>query len=283
MGISHVIRGEDHIPNTPKQILLYNALGYGLPVFAHLPMILGSDKKRLSKRHGALGIMTYRDKGYQPEPVINYLALLGWNPGTEEEIMDLDRLAKLYNMSKVQKKSAVFDFKKLSWISGQYLRNQKNSKILSNLRGINKSWGIKKNNKHCEEIIELNKVRANTLLDLIQNTEYFFSDPKFEDENNFQKLINKDSIYYMTKYLIVLEKIKDWNIESIEKKSKEFMQDNQIAFGKLMKPIRFVLCGTLNGASIFDIIMYLGKQETIFRLKNVLLTKIHKKKNEKKK
>ncbi len=275
MGITHVIRGEDHIANTSKQILIYNALEYGLPAFAHLPMILGSDKKRLSKRHGAMGVKSYQEKGYQPEPLLNYLALLGWNPGTEEEIMDIDRLIKIFDLSKVQKKSAVFDFKKLNWISGQYLKNQKNSEILVNIRKINGTWGIKKNNKFCEKIIDLNKVRSISLLNLIDNSEYFFNDPEIKDGSNFQKLITKDSIYLITKYLLVLEKIQNWNFESIENKSKDFIQDSQIGFGKLMKPVRFVLCGTLEGPSIFDIIMFIGREKTIFRLKNFLSKNIN--------
>ena len=124
MSISHVIRGEDHISNTPKQLHIYQALGFENPSFAHLPMILGEDKKKLSKRHGAESVESYRDKGFQPGPLINYLALLGWNPGTNEEIMDLPQLISKYDLQKVQKKSAVFDSRKFSWISSQYLSKQ---------------------------------------------------------------------------------------------------------------------------------------------------------------
>ena len=280
MNITHVIRGEDHIANTSKQILLYDALGYNLPVFAHLPMILGPDKKRLSKRHGAMGVNSYQKKGYQPEAIINYLSLLGWNPGTEEEIMDIDRIVELFDLSKFQKKSAIFDFKKLNWISGQHLKNQKNSEILFRIRKVNKNWGVEKNNKYCEEIIELNKVRSTSLLDLIINTEYFFNDPVLEDKRDFQQLIDKDSVYLIGKYLKVLEKIENWNNEVIENLTKDFMKKNQIGFGALIKPVRFVLCGVLNGASIFDIIMIFGKEKTIVRFKNFLLKNKHIEKSE---
>ena len=103
MKITHVVRGEDHISNTPKQILIYKAFNWKSPIFAHLPMILGEDKKRLSKRHGATGVQSYRDEGFQPEALLNYLALLGWNPGTEEEIMDLEQLVSKFDISRVQK------------------------------------------------------------------------------------------------------------------------------------------------------------------------------------
>ena len=144
MGITHVIRGEDHISNTAKQIMIYNAFGWEVPFFAHLPMILGEDKKRLSKRHGATGLQVYRDEGYQPEALLNHLALLGWNPGDEEEIMTISQLISKYDLSQVQKKGAVFDYKKLNWISSQHLSNQKNINILNNIRSIDSKWVKKK-------------------------------------------------------------------------------------------------------------------------------------------
>ena len=245
MKITHVIRGEDHIANTPKQILLYKALNYEIPIFAHLPMILGTDKKRLSKRHGAIGVKSYQEMGYQPEPMLNYLALLGWNPGTEEEIMTMGRLIKIYDLLKFQKKSAVFDFKKLNWISGQFLKKQQNSEILHEIRKINKNWGRDKNDDYCEKIIDLNKVRSNTLLDLIENTKYFFYEPEYGKISDFKKIINQNSINLINEYLIVLDKIQNWSIENLERKSQIFMQEKQISFVELIKPIRFILCGTL--------------------------------------
>ena len=144
MEITHVIRGEDHVSNTPKQILIYNALGFEVPTFAHLPMILGEDKKRLSKRHGATGVNEYESMGYQPDALLNYLALLGWNPGTKEEIFDLDSLVKNFDISKVQKKSATYDQKKFNWISSQHLMKEDSDIVLKKLMSIDPEWGESK-------------------------------------------------------------------------------------------------------------------------------------------
>ena len=177
MNISHVIRGEDHVSNTPKQILIYQALNWHIPKFAHLPMILGSDGKRLSKRHSATGVQSYRDEGYQPEALLNYLSLLGWNPGTEEEVMHLDELTAKFRLDQVHKKSAVFDQKKLNWISGQHLAVQTNQDILTGIRNIQPQWGQSKNNDYCSRVIELIKPRSKSLVELIEQSEYFFKDP----------------------------------------------------------------------------------------------------------
>ena len=142
MKISHVIRGEDHLSNTIKQLFIYKALNLKVPQFAHLPMILGEDRKRLSKRHGATGLSSYRDEGYQPEAIINYLAYLGWNPGTNEEIMDLPKLVSKFDLSRVQKKSAIFDLKKLNWISSQHLVAQANKEIFNSVRILHPNLGL---------------------------------------------------------------------------------------------------------------------------------------------
>ena len=177
MKITHVVRGEDHISNTPKQILIYKAFSWEPPIFAHLPMILGEDKKRLSKRHGATGVQSYRDEGFQPESLLNYLALLGWNPGTEEEIMGLDQLVSKFDISKVQKKAAVFDQKKLNWISSQHLALQNDQDILDRIRLISTEWGIKEDNSFCLYVINIMKTRSRSLVDLIEQAGYFFNDP----------------------------------------------------------------------------------------------------------
>ena len=141
MKISHVIRGEDHISNTPKQLHIYRSLGIKTPLFAHLPMILGEDKKKLSKRHGAESVESYRYSGFQSAPLINYLALLGWNPGDNEEIIDLQELISKFDIRKVQKKSAVFDPKKFSWISSHYLQKEEAQSIFTKIRSLDSDWG----------------------------------------------------------------------------------------------------------------------------------------------
>jgi len=136
MGITHVIRGDDHISNTPKQILIYQALGWELPVFAHVPLILGPDKKRLSKRHGATAVIEYRDKGFLPEAMFNYLCLLGWSPGDNREIMSIDEIIEAFDISRIQKKSAIFDQAKLEWMNSEYIRRKENIELLKLVKPI---------------------------------------------------------------------------------------------------------------------------------------------------
>ena len=266
MNISHVIRGEDHVSNTPKQILIYQALNWHIPKFAHLPMILGSDGKRLSKRHSATGVQSYRDEGYQPEALLNYLSLLGWNPGTEEEVMHLDELTVKFRLDQVHKKSAVFDQKKLNWISGQHLAGQTNQDILTGIRNIQPQWGQSKNNDYCSGVIELIKPRSKSLVELIEQSEYFFKDPE-EYNRETAKTIWKDEAG------IILESLRDklnelssWESAAIEAEFKNIMNDNDLALGKIMKPVRFAICGTVNGPALYAVMALLGRDSCMYRL-----------------
>ncbi|HIF82450.1 MAG TPA: glutamate--tRNA ligase [Candidatus Marinimicrobia bacterium] len=270
MGITHVIRGEDHIANTPKQILIYQALGLDVPTFAHLPMILGQDKKRLSKRHGATGVQFYRNEGYQPEALLNYLSLLGWNPGTEEEVMFLDEIIQKFDLTMVHKKGAVFDEKKLNWISGQHLVRQSNESILSGIEMIHKDWRIDFDKAFKLSVINLMKIRAKSLVDLMTQSDYFFSDPHEFDEKDVRKTWKNDTPDIVSNIQIILMEIDQWDGESLEKKLKSFMEEKGLGFGKVMKPIRLAICGTINGPSLFEILSLLGKDICLRRLKMAL-------------
>ena len=266
MNISHVIRGEDHISNTPKQILIYKALNWHIPKFAHLPMILGSDGKRLSKRHGATGVQSYRDKGYQSLALLNYLALLGWNPGTEEEIMHLDELITEFKLHQVHKKSAIFDQKKLNWVSGQHLKGQTSENILNGIRDIQSQWGQSWDNDYCTEVIELFKCRSYSLVELIEQSEYFFKEP--EDYNSeTAKSIWKDDAGIILKSLRgKLSELSVWESATIQKEFKTLMNDNGFLLGQLMKPVRFAICGMVNGPSLYDVMALLGRDSCMYRL-----------------
>ena len=177
MKITHIIRGEDHISNTPKQIMVYEALNLPVPQFAHLPMILGPDKKRLSKRHGATGVQEYRDSGYLHEALNNYLALLGWNPGTEQEIFTIGELINEFSINRVQKKSAVFDERKLQWVSGQHIYKKSPSELLYSIRLINPEWHKNEEKNYLINVIQLMQERVKSLIDI---------------QNNFRQCINTD-------------------------------------------------------------------------------------------
>ena len=270
MKITHVIRGEDHVSNTPKQILIYNALGFEVPTFAHLPMILGEDKKRLSKRHGATGVNEYESMGYQPDALLNYLALLGWNPGTKEEIFDLDSLVKNFDISKVQKKSATFDQKKFNWISSQHLMKEDSDIVLKKLMSIDPEWGESKRQDYLIKVIDLMKSRSNSLTDLIDKSQYFFSSPKEFDSTQLQKIWKKDTVEKIIELKSVLDSINSWAAIELESNFKRFTDQRGIGIGKVMQPMRFIICGSLQGPSLFDLMELIGKEESLKRINYVI-------------
>ena len=266
MEITHVIRGEDHVSNTPKQILIYNALGFEVPTFAHLPMILGEDKKRLSKRHGATGVNEYESMGYQPDALLNYLVLLGWNPGTEEEIFDLDSLVKNFDIRKVQKKSATYDQKKFNWISSQHLMKEDSEKVLNRLASIDPEWGECKSQDYLLKVIDLIKPRSNSLTDLIDQSQYFFSSPKNFDSNQLKKIWKQDTSEKIIELKNVLNSINSWAANELESNFKSFTDQRGIGIGKVMQPMRFLICGSLQGPSLFDLMELIGKEESLKRI-----------------
>ena len=266
MEITHVIRGEDHVSNTPKQILIYNALGFKVPIFAHLPMILGEDKKRLSKRHGATGVNEYESMGYQPDALLNYLVLLGWNPGTDEEIFDLDSLVKNFDIRKVQKKSAIYDQKKFNWISSQHLMKEDSEKVLNRLASIDPEWGEYKSQDYLLKVIDLIKPRSNSLTDLIDQSQYFFSSPKEFDSTQLQKIWKQDTSEKLIELKNVLDSINSWAANELESNFKSFTDQRGIGIGKVMQPMRFLICGSLQGPSLFDLMELIGKEESLKRI-----------------
>ena len=271
MEITHVIRGEDHVANTPKQILLYQALGYNEPVFAHLPMILGPDKKRLSKRHGAPGVQNFKDDGYLPESLLNYLALLGWNPGTEEEIFSLQQLVENFDLKQVQKKGAVWDEKKLHWLSGQHVMNTPTDMLLESIRTIDPDWGKGSEISFLISIIEMLKVRSKSLHDFFQQSDYFFNDPASFTAEELKKGWKDETVNQTIEILLnKMATISNWREEDLEKEIKSFAEDQELGLGKIIMPIRLAVCGTLNGPSIFEILELIGRDTSLHRIETAL-------------
>lgn len=271
MNITHVIRGEDHISNTPKQILLYQALGFDVPTFAHLPMILGHDKKRLSKRHGAPGVQSYRDEGYLPESLNNYLALLGWNPGTEEEILSMDELIQQFDLDQVQKKGAVWDEKKLHWVSGQHMMQMNTDFILDSIRRISPDWGKGSDISFLISIIEMLKQRAKSLAEFIDQSHYFFQAPETYDAAGLKRgWPNEEVNDRVQKILSVLDGIPVWRKEDIESGLKDHAAAHELGMGKIIMPIRLAVSGGLTGPNVFEILAHLGKEDTLTRIETAL-------------
>lgn len=267
MEITHIIRGEDHISNTPKQLMIYNALNYPIPEFAHLPMILGPDKKRLSKRHGATGVQEYRERGYLANALNNYLALLGWNPGTEQEVFSLDELIKQFSIDRVQKKSAVFDEKKLQWMSGQHIYKESVSEILDSIRAYDPNWRKSNDENYVLKVIELMKERVKSLRDIQEMTSVFFEDPNNYDVKAVRKRWKDNSVNdLIAKFEKLLDKIKLWDAEQIEIILRKLAESENISAGKIIHPTRLALSGIGSGPSLFAMMELLGKETCLRRL-----------------
>jgi len=271
MSITHVIRGEDHLANTPKQIILYKYLGYDLPTFAHLPMILGSDKKRLSKRHGAPGVQYFRDQGYYPLVLINYLALLGWNLGNDDEIFSVNKLIEHFDLADIHKKGAIWDIKKLHWISGEHLKSMSTDVIMDSIRSIDAEWGKGHEISFLVTIIEILKIRAKSLKDFIIQSIPFFEDPDIYDKVGLSKCWKDESVNKTIQSLLIeLNTITDWRKEEINKIIKSFIEKNQLSMGKITMPIRIAVFGSLSGPSVIEILDLLGKKVSMERLNRAL-------------
>jgi glutamyl-tRNA synthetase len=216
MKLTHVIRGDDHINNTPKQILLYNALGYAVPEFAHLPMILGSDKTRLSKRHGASSVLAYKEMGYLPEALINYLARLGWSHG-DQEIFSLDELIEKFTLDNVGTSAGVFNPDKLKWLNQQYIKNTPAPELAEPLIEQLKMLEIDAQpGRRIEEIIETLKERAETIKDMAEGARFFFVDDFTYDEKAANKFLTEEKLQILTLLTERLGKISDLNAEVVE-------------------------------------------------------------------
>ncbi len=264
--ISHVIRGEDHISNTPKQILLQQALGFPQPKYAHLPLILGPDKSKLSKRHGAVAVSEYRKKGYLPEALVNFMALLGWNPDTEKEIFSMKELIKEFSLEKVQKSGAVFSIQRLDYLNGVYIR-QLSAKRLSELC---EPYLPKAEPKYLEKVVSVYQERLKKLSEITELTDFFFKNVlKYNKELlRWKDMTNEEINNALDKLEKILSKIRegDWQKENLEKvlmPEAEKIGDR----GKLLWPLRVALSGKEASAGPFEIAEILGKEKTLARIK----------------
>jgi len=267
MEISHVIRGEDHISNTPKQILLQKALGFNIPKYVHLPLILGPDKTKLSKRHNTVSLEDYKKDGYLSEAMVNFMVLLGWNPGTEQEIFNLAEMIDKFSIKKVHLSGAVFNLNKLDWINGHYIRNFPLKTIVELSRQYFKEDVSK---EVFEKIVDISRGRLKKLSDLPRDTEFFFSKPDYEAEIlNWKEMKKNDIKKSLEHSLAIFTKLKDRDFEVNQlskillKEAKDFNDDR----GQLLWPLRASLTGVASSPSPFEVASILKKEESIKRIK----------------
>lgn len=290
MKISHVIRGEDHVSNTPKQVAIIDALGFPKPKYAHLPLILGPDRSKLSKRHGATSLREYRDQGYLPEAILNFMAFLGWNPKTTQEILSKKELIKNFFLKGISKSAAVFNIEKLNWLNGYYIR-KKDLTELTELcipylektdlidRVGERKWEITETGEpiifdQIKKIIASEQERLVKLSDLPNLTKFFFAKKlNYTPELLIWKKMKKNEVVEHLKILETILKTiksKDFKKANLEKKIKKIIERKKLGTGETLWPFRVALTGLKASPPPFEVAEVLGKRKTLERIKNAM-------------
>ncbi|PCJ49916.1 MAG: glutamate--tRNA ligase [Gammaproteobacteria bacterium] len=274
MGITHVIRGDDHINNTPKQINILHALNAPIPKYAHVPMILGDDGKRLSKRHGAVGVMQYRDDGYLPQALLNYLVRLGWSNG-DREIFSVDEMIDLFSLEAINKTPSAFNTKKLNWLNQHYMKTLPASEVAVHLnwhlveQGINATNNAKKS-AVIEALIPLYAERTETLKQLASQIRFMFEDFKEFDVKAAKKHLKITAGEALSTLKVSFESLVDWNEASIQNAIDETMTKLDIGMGKIGMPLRVAITGSGQSPGMDILCALLGKEATLARLDKAL-------------
>jgi glutamyl-tRNA synthetase len=290
MEISHVIRGEEWLPSMALHVLLYKAFNWKAPKFAHLPLILKPvGKGKLSKRDGdKLGFPVfpleysneetkevsrgYKEDGYFADGFVNMLAFLGWNPGTEQEIFSLEELVHNFDLKRVSKSGAKFSPEKARWFNQQYMQTKSDAELTNLYLPILEDKGISKTPEFVEKVVSLIKERAVFVTDFWDLSDFFFQSPTGYDAKASKKNWKEGTPDLMKELITVISSIKDFSSINTETVIKEWITAKEIGFGKVMQPLRLSLVGALKGPHLFDIIEMIGKEETLKRLENALLT-----------
>ncbi len=270
MRISHVIRGEDHLANTPKQILLYQAMGYPVPEFAHVPLILGTDKARLSKRHGATSVMAYRDGGYFPEAVVNYLVRLGWSHG-DQEIFTREELTRMFRIDEVGKSAGIFNPEKLDWVNFHYVKTLPLERLAHDLRpfleakghrGLDDAW--------IGKMAATLRERAKTLVELVELGSFYLGDEVTIDEKAAAKFLKAEALPLLEDLIARLEKLPAWEVPAIQRTFEGLMRERSLGLGKIAQPVRVAATGGAVSPGIFEVLDVLGRDRTLARLRRAV-------------
>jgi glutamyl-tRNA synthetase len=266
MQITHVIRGDDHLNNTPRQLNMLLALGAKTPVYAHLPMILGSDGAKLSKRHGAVSVLQYRDEGFLPEAVLNYLVRLGWSHG-DQEIFSIDEMVRLFDIRDVNKSASAFDAEKLAWLNQQHMMRVPAARIVPLLRWQLDREGIRADNDtQLEEIVVSQRERAKTVREMALNRAFFFKAPATYDEKAVRKHVTPEARELLAQAVEALNRLHDWSAPAIHEVINGISAARGSSLGKLAQPIRIAVCGGTVSPPIDATLAILGKSESLSRL-----------------
>ena len=270
MGINLVIRGDDHINNTPRQILLYEALGYAIPEFAHVPMILGTDKKRLSKRHGATSVMAYQEMGYLPEALINYLVRLGWSSG-DEEIFSMDDLIEKFSLDNVGRSAGVFNPEKLLWLNSHYIKTGDPQRLAELLKPFLLQNEIDiTTGPDLIEVVKGLQERSSTLIEMATGAEFYYVDQVKYDDKGKKKFLKPEQQGLFTLLLEKLGSCPAFTEEHLETALGKVIEETELKFGKIAQPLRFALTGGAPSPGIYDVLRVLGRDISLQRIKQAI-------------
>lgn len=263
MKLTHVIRGDDHLNNSPRQINLYRALGVEPPIFAHVPMILGDDGARLSKRHGAVSVMSYRDQGYLPEALLNYLVRLGWSHG-DQEIFSIDEMTQLFDIEDVNKAASSFNPEKLLWLNQQYIKNSSPEHVASHLSWHMGQLGIDPTEGPVlAEVVKTQQERAKTLVEMANNSAFFYREVTEYDDKAANKNLNEASLPLLEEMLTRLENVPEWLAEPVHAEVKACAEANTVGMGKVAQPIRVAITGNTVSPPLDVTLALLGRERTL--------------------
>jgi glutamyl-tRNA synthetase len=269
MQITHVIRGDEHISNTPKQLAVYRALGASLPIFGHVPLILDMKGKKLSKREGAAAVGDYQHLGILPEAMRNFLALLGWSPGGDREIMSKEELRNLFSLDGILKKPAVFDTTKLEWMNGQYLTAKSAEELYPLVKPELVKLGLNGNKDAVLKVITAVKTRSRTTLDVARQVAVRLDERFVTLDDKAQKEIAKDATGYrasLAASVIALKNAPDWSAASLEKVLRDLAEERNVPAGKIFQPIRIALTGGTVSEPVNELLSVVGKEAALRRL-----------------
>lgn len=270
MRISLIIRGDDHINNTPRQIQLYQALGYEVPQFAHVPMILGDDKTRLSKRHGATSVMAYKELGYLPEAMVNYLVRLGWSYG-DQEIFSMDELIEKFSLDNVGKSAGVFNPGKLLWLNEHYIKTGDPVRLAKYLAEFLEKQGLDSTSgPSLQAVVRTLQDRAKTLVEMADGAAFYYKKEIEFDGKAVAKFLTEDKIILIKGLIAGLDALENWDVESISQVFHALMDEHSLKLPAIAQPVRVALTGGTSSPSIFDVVAVLGRETTLRRLKEVL-------------
>ncbi len=265
MAITHVIRGDDHLANTPRQAVIYNALGFDMPKFAHVSMILGKDKARLSKRHGALSVLDYRDKGILPQALFNYLVRLGWSHG-DDEVFTIDELKKLFDLDSVSKSAASFDEEKLLWLNAEHIKMAPTDYLAALTIERLADIGVTASQKEVARLLPMFRERAKTILEMAGSMKFFFMDEIVYDEKAVKKFLKPSIGPHLAGLAKRLESVDFESEEDVEKAFREYIDIKELKLKDLAQPVRIALTGTTVSPGLFQVMSAVGREKCLSRI-----------------